>query len=86
MIKNGKVLLKENTQELLERAYCVSGLAETVDQAVTGYEKHHEERMGRSKGVTILLKDGQKPPQGYDVTVQPVSLEKLFVALCGMDE
>ena len=86
MIKDGKVLLKENTQELLERAYCVSGLAETVDQAVTGYEKHHEERTGRSKGVTILLKDGQKPPQGYDVTVQPVSLEKLFVALCGMDE
>ena len=64
----------------------MSGLAETVDQAVAGYEKHHEERMGRSKGVTILLKDGQKTPQGHDVTIQPVGLEKLFVALCGMDE
>ena len=32
MIKNGEVLLKENTQELLERSYHVSGLAEVVDQ------------------------------------------------------
>ncbi len=60
MIKNGEVLLKENTQELLERSYHVSGLAEVVDQATEGYERHHEEKMGRSKSVTILLKEGQK--------------------------
>lgn len=47
-------LLKENTQDLLERSYHVSGLAEVVDQAAEGYEKHHEEKMGRSKSVTIL--------------------------------
>ena len=86
MIKEGRVLLKENTQDLLEHAYYVSGLAETVDQATAGYEKHHEERTGRSKGVTILLREGQELPQGYDVTIQPVNLEKLFVALCGMGE
>lgn len=54
MIKNGEMLLKENTQEILERSYHVSGLAEVVDQAVEGYERHHEEKMGRSKSVTIL--------------------------------
>ena len=86
MIKEGKIFLKENTQDLLERAYYVSGLTETVDKALEGYEKHHEERTGRSKGVTILLREGQKLPQGYDVTIQPVNLEKLFVALCGMGE
>lgn len=85
MIKDGTVLLKENTQDLLERSYYISGLAEVVDEAVSGCEKYHEERIGRSKGVTILLKDGQELPQGYDITVQPVSLEKLFVSLCGMD-
>ena len=52
MIKDGSLLLKENTQDLLERSYHVSGLAEVVDQAVEGYEKHHEEKMGRSKSVT----------------------------------
>lgn len=86
MIKNGEMLLKENTQELLERSYHVSGLAEVVDQATEGYERHHEEKMGRSKSVTILLKEGQKLPEGYDVTIQPLNLEKLFVSLCGMEE
>ena len=86
MIKNGEVLLKENTQELLERSYLVSGLADVVDQATEGYERHHEEKMGRSKSVTILLEEGQKLPEGYDVTIQPLNLEKLFVSLCGMEE
>ena len=80
------IMLKENTQELLERSYHVSGLAEVVDQAVEGYEKHHEEKTGRSKSVTILLQEGQALPEGYDVTIQPLNLEKLFVALCGMNE
>lgn len=86
MIKDGSLLLKENTQDLLERSYHVSGLAEVVDQAAEGYEKHHEEKMGRSKSVTILLKEGQELPKGYDVTIQPISLEKLFVSLCGLDD
>lgn len=81
-----RVLLKENTQELLERSYHVSGLAEVVDQATEGYERHHEEKMGRSKSVTILLEEGQKLPEGYDVTIQALNLEKLFVSLCGMEE
>ena len=29
---------------------------------------------------------GQKLPEGYDVTIQPLNLEKLFVSLCGMEE
>ena len=37
-IKDGSLLLKENTQDLLERSYHVSGLAEVVDQAAEGYE------------------------------------------------
>lgn len=86
MIKDGRLLLKENTQDLLEKSYHVSGLAEVVDQATEGYEKHHEEKTGRSKSVTILLKEGQTLPEGYDVTIQPVSLEKLFVSLCGLTD
>ena len=86
MVKDGKILLKENTQELLERSYHISGLAEVVDRAVEGYEKHHEEKTGRSKSVTILLQEGQVLPEGYDVTIQSLNLDKLFVALCGMNE
>ena len=84
-LKDGEILLKEDTQELLERAVHVSGLAEEVDAACAGLEVHHAEKMGRSKGVTVLLALGQQVADGYDVTVQPVSLQNLFVALCGRE-
>ena len=84
-LKDGEILLKEDTQELLDRAVHVSGLAEEVDAACEGLEIHHVEQMGRSKGVTVLLAPGEQIADGYDVTVQPVSLQHLFVALCGRE-
>lgn len=84
-LKDGEILLKEDTQELLDRAVHVSGLAEDVDNACAGLEIHHVEQMGRSKGVTVLLATGEQIAEGYDVTVQPVSLQNLFVALCGRE-
>lgn len=84
-LKDGEILLKEDTQELLDRAVHVSGLAEDVDNACAGLEIHHVEQMGRSKGVTVLLAPGEQIADGYDVTVQPVSLQNLFVALCGRE-
>ena len=42
--------------------------------------------MGRSKGVTVLLEEGQTVKTGFEVTVQPVSLQNLFVALCGKED
>lgn len=84
-LKDGRILLKEDTQELLERAVHVSGLAEEVDGACAGLNVHHAEQIGRSKGVTVLLEEGQSLADGYDVTVQPVSLQNLFVALCGRE-
>lgn len=84
-LKDGEILLKEDTQELLDRAVHVSGLAEEVDNACAGLEVHHAEQIGRSKGVTVLLSGDQQIADGYDVTVQPVSLQNLFVALCGRE-
>ena len=84
MIKNGSILLKANTEELVACAHHVSGKAEDVDKATEGLTKYHEENVGRSKGVTVFLKDGETIKDGYDVTVQPVNLQQIFVALCGM--
>lgn len=86
MIKNGELLLKENTQELVGRAFRISGMAEVVDEAVAGLLCHHEEKTGRSKSVTVLLKDEEQIPEGFDVSIQPLSLQNVFVALCGMEE
>ena len=83
IMKDGSILCKENTQELLERSIHVSGNEQDVDAACSGLKVYHAERMGRSKGVTVLLQEGQKLAEGFDVTVSPVSLQNLFVALCG---
>ena len=48
-----------------------------------GLECHDAETLGRSKAVTVLLAEGEALNPGYDVTVQPLSLQKIFVALCG---
>ena len=83
ILDKGKILLMENTQQLVDRARYVTGLADQVDGATAGLPRHHAETMGRSKAVTVLLPAGEDLNPGYDVTVQPVNLQKLFVALCG---
>ena len=83
ILDHGKILLMENTQQLVDRARYITGLAGQVDGATAGLPCHHVENIGRSKAVTVLLPEGEELNQGYDVTVQPVNLQKLFVALCG---
>ena len=84
-LNHGKIICKENTQDLLERAVQVTGKAEDVDGATEGIRLHHVENIGRSKAATILLEPGQSLKDGYDITIQPVSLQNLFVALCGRE-
>ena len=54
-----------------------------LEQAISGLECHHPESLGRSKGVTVLLKPGEQINRALDVSVQPLNLQKIFVALCG---
>lgn len=86
IVDEGRILLKENTQELLERSYHISGHQEEVDAATASLTVHHEEKLGRSKGVTVLLQPGQQIPAQYDLSIQKPSLQKVFVALCGEEE
>lgn len=85
-INKGQIILKENTQDLLERSIHVSGHEEEVDQACEGFEAHHQEKFGRSKGVDIFLKPGQKFEASPNITVQKMNLQKVFISLCGEEE
>lgn len=88
MLDKGEIILKENTMDLLDRARRISGRAEEVDKAVEGYATYHTEKMGRSKGVTVLLEPGQNANEwrdSKDLVVQPLSLQQVFVALCGKE-
>lgn len=83
VVDDGKILLKDNTDELLSKCVHVSGKEEAVDKAVDGLATYHEEKIGRSKGVTVMLEEGQSVSETPDVSVQPITLQQLFLALCG---
>lgn len=85
VMNRGRILLNENTQDLLERSYHISGHEREVDGAAAGLTVRHVEHLGRSKGVTVLLEPGQQIRDGYDVSIQKPSLQKVFVALCGKE-
>ena len=86
IIHGGRIRMTANTQQLLERAWYISGRAEDVDAAAAGLEIHQIQSIGRGKSVVVLLKDGETLRRDVDVTVQPMSLQKVFVALCGEEE
>ena len=85
MLNSGKILLKENTQDLLDRARHISGVAEAVEKVMEGKETYHPEKLGRSKGVTVLLKEGETLEGNGEISVQPMSLQQVFVAMCGKE-
>lgn len=86
LIKEGDILLKENTQALLERSYQVIGREDEVEKCVQGLRTHCRESFGRSVGLTVILEPGQKLGEDCEVDVVPVSLPKVFLALCGEEE
>lgn len=86
MLHNGKILLKENTQELIDRTFRVSGLESEVKKAVAGLKTYSPERTGRGMGVTVVLNEGDKIDDTCDVTIQSMNLSDVFVALCAEKE
>ena len=83
ILHEGEVLVVADTQSFVDSARHVSGKAEDVDAATAGLEVHHPETVGRSNGVTVFLKPGQRVDDSYDVSIQPVNLQRAFVAMCG---
>lgn len=85
MMNKGKIILKENTQELLDRAVHISGKSEAVDKAIAGKKLYHHETIGRSKGAMLLLNAGETFPANPELSVQPMSLQQIFVGMCGKE-
>lgn len=81
IIDDGQVIVEENTEELLNRAYRISGENFVVDNAVQGFKVYHPESIGRNKVVTVLA-DRPTNDFGESVQVESVSLQNLFYAMC----
>ncbi|MCR5416467.1 MAG: ABC transporter ATP-binding protein [Pseudobutyrivibrio sp.] len=81
ILEDGQVAIEENTEDLLARAYRISGQDTIVDEATKDYKVFHPEVLGHNKVVTVLA---DEPVSNFDcrVQVEPVSLQNLFFAMC----
>ena len=84
-LDKGNIILKENTQELVGRTVHVSGVSEEVDKIMEGKKTYHVETIGRSKAATVMLEPGEELRNTADITVQPMNLQQIFVAMCGKE-
>lgn len=86
IIESGKILLTENTDELLSRHRIVSGRADDIDEFIKGYRVTHSESHGKSMTVCVEFDDYDKfkaDVSTYDFDVSKASLQKLFMNLLG---
>lgn len=85
-LHKGEILLKENTQELLEHTAYISGKAEDVEKFIKKRQVYGLEEIGRSKGAMIRWKENEELKETEDVTVQKMHLQKIFISLCGRED
>ncbi len=81
LVDSGKLMLKENTDELRARFAYVSGRDDVVLDAVKGMDIIHREGVARSLTVCVQANNVKERLAAYDVDVTPVSLQKIFVYL-----
>lgn len=80
LIDDGKILLQETVETLMERGYCVSGVAEQVDQYCSGKNVIGCEELGNLK-MTYVLGEREELPTGSNLQISSMNLQKLFVKL-----
>ncbi|MCR5215385.1 MAG: ABC transporter ATP-binding protein [Lachnospiraceae bacterium] len=81
-LHGGKILYHENVEELLARSYRITGRSDVVDEMVQGHRVYHPQTIGRSKSVTVILEGDETFNEQGEVSIQPETLQSLFVALC----
>ena len=78
----GRIRLMENTQQLLGRSFLISGLKEKTEALASKYESYDMGNFGRSKSIAVLLRPGESLPEDPEFTIKPLTLQKIFAALC----
>jgi ABC-2 type transport system ATP-binding protein len=80
IIKNGEILLQEETQSLMSRGYTVTGPQNKVDGFIQGRNVLGADILGGIKSAYILEKlDKASAPEGLEVT--GMNLQNLFIHL-----
>lgn len=80
LIDEGKILLQESADALLERGYCVSGLAKDVDNYCRDKNVIGHDELGGLK-LAYVLGEREALPQSCNLQITNMNLQKLFVKL-----
>lgn len=84
IISGKKVIADESVEELLEKAYCVTGSAENVDKFIKDKNCINAEKIGTLKSATIagILSDNDRQiADELKLELSKVELQKLFIYL-----
>lgn len=87
ILDQGKIIENAETEELVSQFHAVSGREDVVDEAVRGLKVLSQQQLGRHKSV-VVRGEGVKLAAAAenDVDIAPVTLQKVFVALCGHED
>lgn len=80
LIDRGKLLLQESVDSLLERGYCISGLAEEVDSYCKDKNVIGNDELGGLK-LSYVIGEKTELPQGSHLQITGMNLQKLFIKL-----
>ena len=80
VIDQGKILLQETTEALMDKGYCVSGIAEEVDGYCEGKNVIGYDELGNLK-LAYVLGEREELPSGSNLQLSNMNLQKLFVKL-----
>ena len=87
ILDQGHITENSPTDELLGQFRTVSGRADQVDRACQGLAVLQAQDLGRRRTVTVRGGDTQLAAlKDFDVDVEAVDLQGVFVALCGHGE
>lgn len=79
-IDNGKILLQESVESLLEKGYSVSGLSNEVDRYCEGRNVIGYDELGSLK-IAYVLGEKAVLPGGSNLQISAMNLQKLFVKM-----
>ena len=80
LIDRGKLLLQESVDSLLERGYCISGLAEEVDRYCKDKNVIGNDELGGLK-LSYVIGKKTELPLGSHLQITGMNLQKLFIKL-----
>ncbi len=86
ILKEGKLIEDTPTDDLLARFCAVSGPAAAVEAACEGFPVLHREALGSHASFVVRAPAADITARGQAVELNALSLQKVFVALCGHEQ